>query len=100
MFRRPDGGPLALAGLWSSWRDRHAEEEAIRTCAVITGPANVDVLPITYRMPIDLARDRIDAWLDPELSDVDTLQEMLRLLPAGSYRRSRMRGSATRRKTL
>jgi putative SOS response-associated peptidase YedK len=99
VFRRPDGTPLALAGLWSPWRDRNSTE-VVQTCAVITGPANIDVLPVSYRMPIDLARDQIDAWLDPELHDVDTLQEMLRLLPPGSYRRSRMRGSATRRKTL
>lgn len=98
VFRRPGNTPLALAALWNEWRNPRSDEHE-PTCAVITGPANVDVLPVSRRMPIDLERDRIDEWLDPGLDDVETLEEMLHLLEPGSYRRSRMRSSPGR-KTL
>ncbi|HTJ75462.1 MAG TPA: SOS response-associated peptidase [Acidimicrobiales bacterium] len=87
-WRRPVGGPkqpyyldladgsedpFALAGIW----DRNA---GAVTCAVVTCPADENLTWLHDRMPVRLAPDRWDAWLDPAAHDVD---ELLRLLHAG-----------------
>jgi putative SOS response-associated peptidase YedK len=72
---RHDGEPLALAGLWGSWRTE--EGERITSCTVITTAPNELVAPIHDRMPVVLPRDRWDRWLDPEFGDTDALRAML-----------------------
>jgi len=75
-----DGSPLALAGLWASWRD----EEGVRltSCTVITTAPNQLVAPIHERMPVVLPAARWDQWLDPEFADIESLRAML--IPIGS----------------
>lgn len=73
---RQDGRPLALAGLWTSWRDP-ATEEKVRSCTIITTTANQTLSPIHDRMPVILPDDVWDEWLDPGNSDVPALQSLL-----------------------
>lgn len=89
-FRNTNGDPLALAALWGPWQDPRTGEE-MQSCAVITGPANSDVQPISTRMPIELSPLEIDDWLDPELQDAEILESMLTPVVPGTFRRSRMR---------
>jgi putative SOS response-associated peptidase YedK len=58
-----DGRPMALAGLWGSWR--RATGEVIETCTVVTIPATPPVTRLHDRMPLVLTPRDIDAWLDP-----------------------------------
>ena len=69
--------PLALAGLWSSWRDPETDER-IRTCTILTGDPNDLVAKLHNRMPIILNRSAWDAWLDPSTADRKGLEELLR----------------------
>jgi len=62
---RPDGGPFAFAGLWESWRDP-AEDRAVESCTIVTTAANAVLSPIHHRMPVILAPESYDLWLDPE----------------------------------
>jgi putative SOS response-associated peptidase YedK len=69
-FIRPrDGGVLAMAGLYEIWRDDALpgdDSSAWRwTCTVITTTAEDDLGRIHDRMPLMVASDRWDAWLDP-----------------------------------
>jgi putative SOS response-associated peptidase YedK len=73
---RQDGRPLALAGLWTSWRDP-ATEDKIRSCTIITTAANETLSPIHERMPVILPDEVWDEWLDPGNSDVPALQSLL-----------------------
>jgi len=60
------GQPLALAGLWESWRDPSvADAPALRTCTIITTAANRTLEPVHDRMPVILGEDAWLAWLDP-----------------------------------
>lgn len=77
---RKDGKPLALAGLWSSWRDPNTGEE-LRTFTVITTRANATMQPLHERMPVILPDEAWDRWLDPTCSDVPALQSLLRPAP-------------------
>ena len=69
--------PLALAGLWSSWRDPETDER-VRTCTILTGDPNDLVAKLHNRMPIILNRSAWDAWLDPSTADRKGLEELLR----------------------
>lgn len=78
--RRSDGEPLALAGLWSSWRD---PETAARlyTCTILTTDPNELVARIHDRMPVILDPTDWDAWL-AEATPAADLRALLRPAPA------------------
>jgi putative SOS response-associated peptidase YedK len=82
VVRRRDGEPLAFAGLWEIWRDeavedRDAPDAWLRTCAIVTTRANDLLSRVHDRMPVVLAEDTWDRWLDPEYDDVATLSSFL-----------------------
>ena len=70
---------LALAGIWSSSRDRGV------TAAILTTRPNGLLAPIHGRMPVILPFRRIDDWLDPDASPAD-LEPMLAPAPEDSLR--------------
>ncbi len=97
-FRRTDGSPLALAGLWESWvgsprerakggrsDSRHPDgrpdspvpHAALRTCTIITTCANPDVAPVHHRMPVLIEQSDIDRWLLPSPLSRDTAESLL-----------------------
>ena len=78
--RRVDGSPLALAGLWES---RFDDVRTLRTCTVVTVPANADLTPVHHRMPAVVAENDWDRWLDPATSVRHTLEEVLVPSPGG-----------------
>lgn len=61
-----------MAGLWEHWQSEDGSE--IQTCAIITTSANELMAPINDRMPLILAKELIDTWLDlgTRLDDVIT----------------------------
>ena len=73
------GEMLALAGIWSSSRDRSL------TAAILTTRPNELVSPIHNRMPVILQRELLDAWLDP-LAEPADLEPMLAPAAAASLR--------------
>jgi putative SOS response-associated peptidase YedK len=73
-----DGRPFAFAGLWESW-GRGGEGE-IRTCTILTTAANAVVGEIHERMPVIVAPDAYDVWLDPS-SERDELAGLLAPYP-------------------
>lgn len=73
-FRRADGDPVVLAGLWEWWR--RGDEER-RSATVITTAAGPD-MPVHDRQPVVLEPATWERWLDPEFDDERALDEMLR----------------------
>jgi putative SOS response-associated peptidase YedK len=77
-FEMADGSPFAFAGLWSSWRPKDEEDaEPLETCNLLTTDANAVVKPVHHRMPVILRPEDYELWLDPEVSDRDTLESVL-----------------------
>jgi putative SOS response-associated peptidase YedK len=74
---RPDGDPMAFAGLWEVWRNPASPGEELHSCTVITGAANEKMAAVHDRMPIMLPPSAWDTWLDPEVQDVDLLGRFL-----------------------
>ena len=73
-----DGRPFAFAGLWESWGG--GGEGEIRTCTILTTGANAVVGEIHERMPVIVAPDAYDVWLDPA-SERDELTGLLAPYP-------------------
>lgn len=65
------GEPLAMAGLWESWRA--ADGSILRSCAVITTTGNALMLPIHDRMPVLVAPKFWQAWLAGPAEEITDL---------------------------
>ncbi len=76
---------FAVAGLYESWRGAPGEGP-IESYTVITTEANELVKPIHDRMPVLLAEQDWEAWLDPQNRDTGAVQDLLRPYPAEELR--------------
>jgi putative SOS response-associated peptidase YedK len=77
-FQLRTGGPFAFAGLWEHWQ---GGEEIIESCTLLTTEANDVVRPVHDRMPVILAPDAYEQWLDPRVQKPDLQQALLRPYP-------------------
>jgi putative SOS response-associated peptidase YedK len=73
------GLPFAFAGLWSVWK---GGDSPLRSCTILTVPANRAVAPLHDRMPVILDAAAEAAWLDASTPHAE-LRGLLRPLPAG-----------------
>ena len=71
LIRRKDQAPFAFAGLWERWRQ--PDGQILRSCSIVTCPANELVAPVHDRMPVILDLGDFERWLDPEATDGRTL---------------------------
>ncbi|HEX7123847.1 MAG TPA: SOS response-associated peptidase [Gemmatimonadaceae bacterium] len=78
--RTRDGEPFALAGLWEYWRPR-GDEPGIASCTILTTDPNQLLAPIHDRMPVIVAPERYDAWIDPR-TPVAALRDLVRPYPS------------------
>lgn len=62
-IRRRDRGLFAMAAIWDNWMPANGSE--LESCAVVTTEANQTLTPIHHRMPVILAPEDFDLWLDP-----------------------------------
>lgn len=74
-IHRPDGEPFAMAGLWDIWRDGETD---YRSCTILTRASEGPVAGLHDRMPVILAEEAHDRWLDPGFQEVDSLRQLLR----------------------
>lgn len=70
-FSLRSGMPLAMGGLWESWRS--PEGQILRTCAVITTGPNAIMAPVHDRMPVIIPPEHWQAWLTAPAEDVQAL---------------------------
>jgi putative SOS response-associated peptidase YedK len=78
VVRPRHGGPIAFAGLWECWTGPNGEE--VETAAIVTTDANRTLHPIHHRMPVIVAPDAFDFWLD--CVNVDALTAAAVFAPA------------------
>ena len=78
LIHRQDGKPFAFAGLWSTWVDReHGGTTPVETFTILTTDANDLMRPLHDRMPVIVAPENFDLWLDPKMEDAEKLQPLL-----------------------
>ena len=63
--RLKSGQPMAFAGLWESWMGPNGEE--METAAIVTTAASRSIAHIHDRMPVIVAPEAFDFWLDPNV---------------------------------
>lgn len=78
-----DGSILAMAGLYEFWKDREADEWII-SYTILTTTAEDDLGHLHDRMPLFVAPEGYDAWLDPAPHPAGELLELL--IPAAPGR--------------
>lgn len=59
-----DRSPFVMAGLWESWRDPE-DKSLVESCTIIVTEANAYLSRLHHRMPVILAPEDHEAWLDP-----------------------------------
>jgi putative SOS response-associated peptidase YedK len=86
----PVGDPLfAFAGLWDRWRDPNTQE-IVRSCTIITCPANELLAPIHDRMPVILDRADWARWLGQDAAKRQDIAKLLKPFPAERMRAYRV----------
>lgn len=75
-IRRADGDVIALAGLWSGWRDPETEQ-VTRTFTIVTTAANDAIAELHDRMPVILPEEDWATWLQPAGAEPARLRALL-----------------------
>lgn len=76
-IHRPDGEPIAFAGIAAAWRAPGGGEWTI-SCAIMTLPAVGALAFLHERMPAALPREAEGAWLSRDLRDGAAAADLLR----------------------
>jgi putative SOS response-associated peptidase YedK len=80
-IHRADGGPLAFAGLYELWRDKSVPDGDpaawLWSATVITTTAPDELGQIHDRMPMVIAPESWEDWLDPGQTDISDLKALL-----------------------
>ncbi len=83
-FEVKDGELFAFAGLWDGWKD--ASGNWIKTCTILTTTPNAVTATVHNRMPVILQPDSYGIWLDPAVTNVQVVCELLKPYDAKSMR--------------
>lgn len=73
---RQDREPLAFAGIYTE------REDGSLGCAILTEPARGSAAEVHDRMPLILDDASLEPWLDPDLTDRETIRQVVRHLDA------------------
>jgi putative SOS response-associated peptidase YedK len=79
LIRMKGDRPFGFAGLWESWG---RGDEPLETFTILTTSPNELVAPIHDRMPVIIAPEDYDRWLNPRFAASD-VTDLLRPYPAG-----------------
>ncbi len=74
-IHRRDGQPLGFAALAETWMGPNGEE--LDTVAIMTAPASADLAELHHRVPVTIAPDDFERWLDSRTEDVEGVMTLL-----------------------
>lgn len=75
-FEVNDGELFAFAGLWDGWKD--ASGNWVKSCSILTTSPNKVTSAIHDRMPVILDPASYALWLDPGMTNVQVISELLK----------------------
>jgi putative SOS response-associated peptidase YedK len=74
-IHRRDGQPIGLAGLAETWTGPNGEE--LDTVAIVTASAGADLAALHDRVPMTIAPDDFEGWLDCSLEDAEAAMALM-----------------------
>jgi putative SOS response-associated peptidase YedK len=74
-IHRRDGQPVGFAALAETWMGPNGEE--MDTVAIVTAPASRDLAVLHHRVPVTIAPDDFERWLDGRAHDADDIMPLL-----------------------
>jgi len=87
LIRLRSGDPLAFAGIWETWTPQPKQgalfghnTTPVETFSILTTTPNSEVAPIHNRMPVTIAPEHFDTWLDTDKQEAHEFG--LAMLPA------------------
>jgi putative SOS response-associated peptidase YedK len=83
-FEVNNGELFAFAGLWDRWKEPSGQW--IKSCSILTTTPNAVTSTVHDRMPVILGPDNYDLWLDPGMTNVEAVSEMLKPFDAEQMR--------------
>src|SRR6478736_6967666 len=75
IYRR-DRQPFGLAALAETWMGPNGEETD--SVAIVTAPASPDLAALHHRVPVTIASEEFERWLDGRAFDADDVLPLLR----------------------
>src|ERR1039457_1752153 len=75
-FEVNQGQLFAFAGVWDRWKDPSGNW--IKTCSILPTTPNAVASGVHDRMPVILDPDGYDLWLDPGMTKVEAVSDLLR----------------------
>ena len=78
-FRMKNSRPLGLAGIWEEWKA--PDGSILDTFSILTTTANKLVSTVHERMPVILAPDEYERWLNKHLTDTAQLESLYQPFP-------------------
>jgi putative SOS response-associated peptidase YedK len=82
-IHRRDGAPIGLAGLAETWIGPNGEE--LDTVAIVTAPASADLAVLHDRVPVTIAPEDFERWLDCRADDTKTAMALLMAPGEGEF---------------
>ena len=83
-FEVGDRELFAFAGLWDERTS--PDGEVIESCTILTTNPNSLVEDLHNRMPVIVAPDKYDLWLDPDVTDFEAIRDILKPYDAAQMR--------------
>jgi putative SOS response-associated peptidase YedK len=74
-IHRRDGQPIGLAGVAETWIGPNGEE--LDTVAIVTAPASADLAVLHNRVPVTIAPDDFERWLDCREDNAENVMALL-----------------------
>ncbi len=75
-FEVNQGQLFAFAGVGDRWKDPNGNW--VKTCSILTTTPNAVTSAVHDRMPVILDPDSFDLWLDPGMTKVEAVSDLLR----------------------
>jgi putative SOS response-associated peptidase YedK len=80
---RADRKPVGFAGLAETWIGPNGEE--VDTVAIVTAPASPDLAVLHHRVPVTIAEDAFERWLDCSSDSAEGVMALLTGPEAGEF---------------
>jgi putative SOS response-associated peptidase YedK len=74
-IHRRDGQPFGFAGLTETWTGPNGEE--LDTVAIVTAAASPDLAELHHRVPVTIAPQDFERWIDSRSNDVESVMPLL-----------------------